>query len=91
MNMTKNKPEEIINDASQTMSEWADAAKDYAAHALGSASDAKDRATASMRRAAAATTDYVSEQPVRSVCIAAGIGAAVALLAYGMCGKRSRC
>jgi ElaB/YqjD/DUF883 family membrane-anchored ribosome-binding protein len=91
MNMTKNKPEEIINEVEQTVSDWADAAKDYAAHAIGSAQDAKDRASASMRRAAAAATDYVSEQPVRSVCIAAGIGAAVALLAYGLCSKRSRC
>ena len=89
--MNKNKPEEMIHTASDTMSEWADAAKDYATHALGNASEAKDRAAASMRRAANATTDYVSEQPVRSVCIAAGIGAAVALLAYGMCGKKSRC
>ncbi|MBC7610592.1 MAG: DUF883 family protein [Polaromonas sp.] len=44
------------------------------------AADAKDRAQKQFNRAAGATTQYVSEQPMRSVLIAAGVGAAVALL-----------
>jgi ElaB/YqjD/DUF883 family membrane-anchored ribosome-binding protein len=89
--MNKNIPQETLNNASQTMSDLADAAKDYAAQAIDNADAAKDRALASMRRVASATTDYVAEQPMRSVCIAAGIGAAVALLAYSMCSSKSRC
>jgi ElaB/YqjD/DUF883 family membrane-anchored ribosome-binding protein len=88
--MNKNKPEDVIHSASQTVSEWADAAKGYSEHALNSAQEAKDRAAASMRHAANAATDYVSERPVRSICIAAGVGAAVALLAYGLCSNK-RC
>jgi ElaB/YqjD/DUF883 family membrane-anchored ribosome-binding protein len=89
--MSDIKPKVIIQDASQTVSEWADAAKDYATHAADSASEAKDRAAASIRRVTDATTNYVSKQPVRSVCIAAGVGAAVALLAYSMCSSKNRC
>jgi ElaB/YqjD/DUF883 family membrane-anchored ribosome-binding protein len=89
--MNKHIADEAIHTASQTMSDLADAAKDYAAQAMGKANAATDRASASMRRAADAATDYVVEQPIRSVCIAAGIGAAVALLAYGMCSSKNRC
>ena len=89
--MNKNIADEAIHSASQTMSDLADAAKDYAAHALDNADAAKDRAMATMRRAATATTNYVAKQPMRSVCMAAGIGAAVALLAYGMCSSKNRC
>lgn len=42
--------------------------------------DAKERAQKQFNRAAGATTQYVSEQPLRSVLIAAGVGAAVALM-----------
>ena len=44
------------------------------------AAEAKDRAQQSLSRYANATTHYVSEQPLRSVVIAAAVGAAVALL-----------
>jgi ElaB/YqjD/DUF883 family membrane-anchored ribosome-binding protein len=89
--MNKNIADEAINSASQTMSDLNDAAKDYAGQAMDKAMMAKNRAEASIRRAADVATHYVSEQPVRSVCIAAGIGAAVALLAYSMCGSKNRC
>lgn len=55
-------------------------AQKLARHSLDLASEAKDRAEQSLRRAAGVTTRYVSEQPVRSIVIAAGVGAAVALL-----------
>ncbi len=42
--------------------------------------DAKERAQKQFNRAAGVTTQYVSEQPLRSVLIAAGVGAAVALM-----------
>lgn len=55
-------------------------AQKMARHSLDLASEAKDRAEQSLKRAAGVTTRYVSEQPVRSILIAAGVGAAVALL-----------
>lgn len=55
-------------------------AQKMAQQSLDLASEAKDRAEHSLKRAAAGTTRYVSEQPVRSILIAAGVGAAVALL-----------
>lgn len=55
-------------------------AQEMAQHSLDLASEAKDRAEQSLKRAAGVTTRYVSEQPVRSILIAAGVGAAVALL-----------
>ena len=47
---------------------------------LDMAAEAKEMAQKSLTRYSAATTQYVSEQPVRSVLIAAAVGAAVALL-----------
>lgn len=55
-------------------------AQKMARQSLDMASEAKDRAEQSLKRAAGVTTRYVSEQPVRSILIAAGVGAAVALL-----------
>lgn len=55
-------------------------AQKMAQHSLDLATEAKDRAEQSLKRAAGVTTRYVSEQPVRSILIAAGVGAAVALL-----------
>ena len=47
---------------------------------LDMAVDAKERAQKQFNRATDATTHYVSEQPLRSVLIAAAVGAGVALL-----------
>lgn len=44
------------------------------------AAEAKQRAQQSLHQATAATSRYVAEQPMRSVMIAAAVGAAVALL-----------
>ncbi|NML84747.1 hypothetical protein [Polaromonas sp.] len=55
-------------------------AQKLARHSLDLASEAKDRAEQSFKRAAGVTTRYVSEQPVRSILIAAAVGATVALL-----------
>lgn len=55
-------------------------AQKLARHSLDLAAEAKDRAEQSLKRAATVTTRYVSDQPVRSVLIAAGVGAALALL-----------
>ena len=55
-------------------------AQSMARQSLDMASEARDRAEKSLKQAANSTTQYVAEQPMRSVLIAAAIGAAVALL-----------
>lgn len=55
-------------------------AQKLAQQSMDMASEAKERAQQSLNRAAGMTTQYVSEQPLRSVLIAAAVGAAVALL-----------
>lgn len=55
-------------------------AQHLARQSLDMAAEAKQRAQQSLHQATAATSRYVAEQPVRSVLIAAAVGAAVALL-----------
>ena len=55
-------------------------AQKLARQSLDMAAEAKDKAQQSLSRYASVTTHYVSEQPIRSVLIAAAVGAAVALL-----------
>lgn len=55
-------------------------AQKLARQSLDMASEAKHRAQQSLSQASAATGRYVSEQPLRSVLIAAAVGAAVAML-----------
>ncbi len=55
-------------------------AKKLARQSLDIVAEAKDKAQQSFHRYADVTTKYVSEQPVRSVLIAAAVDAAVALL-----------
>lgn len=55
-------------------------AQKLARQSLDMAAEAKEKARQSLTRYADATTQYVSDQPVRSVLIAAAVGAAVALL-----------
>lgn len=55
-------------------------AQKLARQSMDMAAEAKDRAQQSLSRAADVTTRYVAEQPLRSVLIAAAVGASVALL-----------
>ena len=55
-------------------------AQKLARQSLDMAAEAKDRAQQSLTRAADVTTRYVSEQPMRSVLIAAAVGATVAIM-----------
>ena len=55
-------------------------AQKLAKQSLDVAAESKERAQQSLTRAADATTRYVAEQPMRSILVAAAIGAAVALL-----------
>lgn len=54
-------------------------AQKLAKQSMTMASDAKEYAQHAMNRASKVSTQYVSEQPVRSVLIAAAVGAAVAV------------
>ena len=54
-------------------------AQKLAKQSMNMAADAKEYAQHAMNRASKASTQYVSEQPVRSVLIAAAVGAAVAV------------
>ncbi|MEO8020691.1 hypothetical protein [Polaromonas sp.] len=55
-------------------------AQKLARQSLDMASEASERAQRSMHRYADATTRYVANEPVKSVLIAAAVGAAVALM-----------
>jgi ElaB/YqjD/DUF883 family membrane-anchored ribosome-binding protein len=55
------------------------AAKKLAKESKNMASDAKDYAQHAMNRASEASTQYVAEQPIKSVLLAAAVGAAVAI------------
>jgi ElaB/YqjD/DUF883 family membrane-anchored ribosome-binding protein len=55
-------------------------AQNLARQSFDMASEARQRAQQSLNQATAATSRYVSEQPMRSVLIAAAVGAGVALL-----------
>jgi ElaB/YqjD/DUF883 family membrane-anchored ribosome-binding protein len=54
-------------------------AQKFAKQSMNMAADAKEYAQHAMSRASKASTQYVSEQPIRSVLIAAAVGAAVAV------------
>jgi ElaB/YqjD/DUF883 family membrane-anchored ribosome-binding protein len=54
-------------------------AQKLAKQSMSMAADAKEYAQHAVNRASKASTQYVSEQPVRSVLIAAAVGAAVAV------------
>ncbi|SFB68213.1 Membrane-anchored ribosome-binding protein, inhibits growth in stationary phase, ElaB/YqjD/DUF883 family [Polaromonas sp. OV174] len=58
----------------------ASTAQSLARHSLDMASDAKDHAERSLKHASRATTRYVADQPLRSVLIAAAVGAGLAWL-----------
>ena len=59
-------------------------AQKLAKQSMDMASDAKEYAQHAINRASKASTQYVSEQPVRSVLMAAAVGAAVAVLITSM-------
>jgi ElaB/YqjD/DUF883 family membrane-anchored ribosome-binding protein len=65
-------------------------AQRLARQSLDIASEAKERAQRSLSNAPAATTRYVSDQPLRSVLIAAAVGAGIALLVSSARHRRTR-
>lgn len=80
LDLAENKVRELRGSVDPVVDMLASKAQMLARQSLDMASEAKDRAQQSLSRAAGATTRYVAEQPLRSVLIAAAVGAAVALL-----------
>lgn len=80
LDVAENKVRELRGNVDPVVDMLASKAQKLARQSLDMASEAKDRAQQSLSRAAGATTRYVSEQPLRSVLIAAAVGAAVAIL-----------
>lgn len=76
----ENKVRELRGQVDPMVDMLASKAQKLARQSLDLASEAKQRAQQSLSQAAGATGRYVSEQPLRSVLIAAAVGAAVAIL-----------
>ena len=80
LDKAENKVRELRGEVDPMVDMLAAKAQKLARQSLDMAAEAKDKAQQSLSRYANATTHYVAEQPMRSVLIAAAVGAAVALL-----------
>jgi ElaB/YqjD/DUF883 family membrane-anchored ribosome-binding protein len=80
LDKAENKVRELRGQVDPMVDMLAAKAQKLARQSLDMASEAKHRAQQSLSQASAATGRYVSEQPLRSVLIAAAVGAAVAML-----------
>lgn len=80
LDQADSKLREFSSNIDPTVNMLASKAQKLAQQSFDMASEAKERAQHSLRRATSATTHYVSEQPMKSVLIAAAVGAGVALL-----------
>lgn len=80
LDKAENKLREFSSNIDPTVNMLASKAQKLAQQSFDMASEAKERAQQQLKRAAGATTQYVAEQPLRSVLIAAAVGAGVALL-----------
>ena len=80
LDKAENKVRELRGQVDPMVDMLAAKAQKLARQSLDMASEAKQRAQHSLSQASAATGRYVSEQPLRSVLIAAAVGAAVAML-----------
>lgn len=80
LDKAEDKVRELRGNVDPIVDMLASKAQKLARQSLDLAAEAKDRAQQSLSRAAGATTRYVAEQPLRSVLIAAAVGAAVAIL-----------
>ena len=80
LDKAENKVRELRGQVDPMVDMLASKAQKLARQSLDLASEAKQRAQQSLSQAAGATGRYVSEQPLRSVLIAAAVGAAVAML-----------
>ena len=80
LDKAEDKTRELQNDVNPLVAKLAAKAQKLGRQSWDIAAEAKDKAQESLSRCANATTHYVAEQPMRSVLMAAAVGAAVALL-----------
>lgn len=80
LDKAESKVRELRGSVDPVVDMMASKAQKLARQSLDLAAEAKDRARQSASRAADITQRYVAEQPLRSVLIAAAVGASVALL-----------
>lgn len=80
LDQTENKVREFRHNIDPVGDMLAATAQKLARQSLDMATDAKDYAQHALNRAARVSSRYVSDQPVRSVLLAAAVGAAVATL-----------
>ena len=90
LDKAESKVRELRGDVDPLVEMLASRAQKLARQSLDMAAEAKEKAQQSLSRYASATTSYVSEQPMRSVLIAAAVGAAVALLVASSRQRRDR-
>ena len=90
LDKAENKVRELRGEVDPLVDMLASKAQKLARQSLDMAADAKDKAQQSLSRYASATTHYVAEQPMRSVLIAAAVGAAVGLLVTSSRQRRNR-
>jgi ElaB/YqjD/DUF883 family membrane-anchored ribosome-binding protein len=80
LDQAEGKIRELRGNVDPMVDKLADTAQKLARQSMDMATEAKHKAEESVARYAGMTTKYVSEQPMRSVLIAAAVGAAIALL-----------
>ena len=73
--------------ATEAIDHLAGRAQQHARVGIDKASDARDYAKRSLQNAGDATSSYVEEQPLKSIAIAAGVGAATAALLMMLRGR----
>lgn len=74
----------IQDTLSPIVSEFTTKAHKFMHDSIVLASDTKDSAERAFHDAKDATSKYIANQPIKSICIAAGVGAGVALLVYAL-------
>jgi ElaB/YqjD/DUF883 family membrane-anchored ribosome-binding protein len=80
LDKAENKVRDLRGSVDPVVDMLASKAQHLARQSLDLAAEAKERAQRSLTNASAATSRYVADQPLRSVLIAAAVGAGVALL-----------
>jgi ElaB/YqjD/DUF883 family membrane-anchored ribosome-binding protein len=80
LDKAEDKVRELRGNVDPLVDRFSAKAQQLARQSLDMAAEATEMAQKSLSRYTAATSQYVAAQPVRSVLIAAGVGAAIALL-----------
>ena len=80
LDQAEEKFRELRGSVDPVVDKLASTAQKLARQSLNMASEAQHKAQDALKHTAASTSRYIAEQPVRSILIAAAVGAAIALL-----------